>query len=558
MHDLQFVSFNMQFVLRQSIHNEGYLLKQKKTEIMIKLDLKNGIKMMVLGLSFSIGSLFAQVPGEIDHAWAFSGWLGTDHINNKGEIFSDMIMLDNDAFLMVGYTTGANMDMLLAKYNSDGTLDEDFGNAGIAIIDVSLGLNDAAFTATVLWDNKIILAGSTTTMTSIEMVLIRLEENGEMDYSFGTSGIVRYTAGNGTWSSPAVIDILLDNSILVGASIYDGSVWNINILKFNQLGALDVSFGDNGVALLSGVMSNDEVKAMAVNDDGDIYVLGVADFGATEISLIAKFDNTGNLDLDFNTTGIVDYQGAFPTSIFSDMKIGANGKIVVVGYEGENDNYNGMIFCYNEDGTLDASFGTAGKLTLDIGTTNGIFLYKLEMIQDGKMLASGNASGQTLDQIYAFMFNSNGSSDCAFSSCGGVYIDYTNQPSDYICNLLGVMSDGSILLGGHLSSQDIVGENMSIVKVFNTNQSLGFSDNELNEAIITVYPNPTSSSFQIQLNQDEYIMNANLIGMDGRIAQEWNGETSIYHLNDAVASGRYWLNVQTNQTSYKNNLIINK
>lgn len=524
---------------------------------MEKLDLKKSI-LMVTGIVLGFSNSIAQVPGEIDNDWGFSGWISTDHVTNAGEFFYDMITLENDDFLMVGGVDDANLDMLIVKYNSDGSLDESFGDFdGIQRIDLSIGGEDVALSVEELHDGKLLISGSTETANGLDMALIRLEADGSFDYSFGNSGKVLYSSGANTWTFPTQLNVLADNSIIVGASILDGTS-NIGVLKFTQGGGLDLSFGDNGVFIFENLNTDDELTGMEVTDVGEVYTTWIADNGVNKAAILMKLDNTGALDNSFGssgTDGITEYFVA-AENYFNDLKIDENGKIIVVGHEGSGDDFDGIIIRYNADGLIDQSFATNGKITLDIGASDGILLNNLEIIQDGKMLASGNASGQTLKQVYAFMFDEAGNSVCDFSACSGMYASYTFAPVEYKGDLLTLLSDGSILLGGHATSQDFVGEQMYVTKVFNVNQVADLSSQTVDESKISVYPNPTRSQFTIKLNKGEEIVETQLINPQGRTVQSWNEHATNFYLNGNIASGSYYIKVQTNKTVYTNNLTI--
>src|SRR5437867_3015943 len=58
----------------------------------------------------------------------------------------------------------------------------------------------------------------------------------------------------------------------------------------------------------------------------------------------------------------------------------ADGKIVVVGTSGNDF----AIARYNADGTLDTTFGSGGKITTDLGATEGAFAVIIQ--PDGKIV----------------------------------------------------------------------------------------------------------------------------------------------------------------------------
>lgn len=506
----------------------------------------------IAGLLFCNTIVSAQDAGDIDVNWATSGWLVDDHVAGEGEIYTSLKKISNNRFMMVGRTNDANMNMLLALYNADGTLDESFGNQGVSIIDASIGANDAAFDVVELWDGKFLVVGSTTTQASVELIVMRLLEDGQIDNSFGTAGSVRYDAGPGSWSIAKKIAVSQGNNIFIGASIYTGTTFNFAVLKLTQGGGFDANFGSDGLALIEVNVSNDDFKAMHITPTEEVIFVGNLDYGSTNSAVIAKLDNTGDLDVSFNTVGFVEYDNS-DENYFNDLIVDDAGGILVTGHEGSGDNVDGIILKYASDGTLDVTFGTNGKITMDIGSANGIYYNNIAEKADGNYIVTGRAYGQSLNQIHAFTFDANGSPDCEFG-CAGVYHDFTMGIVTMQQNLLEIMDDGSILTGGYLTSQDFVGENMFVVKLLISSQIVGI-DNLEKEIDIVVYPNPTSEYFQISGLENLEVSGVQLIDINGRIIQSWNEATTVYQL-DNLAIGNYFLQVTTKNGALSQMLAI--
>jgi len=101
---------------------------------------------------------------------------------------------------------------------------------------------------------------------------------------------------------------------------------------------------------------------------------------------------------------------------FDDRPIGAfilpDGKILVV--NGSNSANVGQFVRFNPDGTLDSSYGAGGRLTLPIPFISNGFLYKAIRQTDGKIVVVGNDNADGL----IMRFNDDGTFDTSFSGDG--------------------------------------------------------------------------------------------------------------------------------------------
>lgn len=153
--------------------------------------------LLLAGGLFNTQQCKAQQAGDIDENWGVSGWVIDNHVGNIGETFHQIKKMSDGRFLAVGQTTSGNYNMLLAMYNNDGTLDGDFGNFGVLNLDFPEGGYDTAHDAVELWDGKILVVGNSMGAQYVETVVIRLHPNGDIDQSFGTSGVFRFNPKRG-------------------------------------------------------------------------------------------------------------------------------------------------------------------------------------------------------------------------------------------------------------------------------------------------------------------------------------------------------------------------
>jgi uncharacterized delta-60 repeat protein len=139
------------------------------------------------------------------------------------------------------------------EYNSNGTLDSSFGNNGIVVHGNAAGGNGVDVGNSIYVDStgKIYVTGYSYNGRDFDMVIWRYNSNGTLDTSFNGTGIVVYhnaAGGNG-------VDV--GNSIYVDSTgkIYvTGSSWNgrnpdMVIWRYNSNGTLDSSFNGTGIVV---------------------------------------------------------------------------------------------------------------------------------------------------------------------------------------------------------------------------------------------------------------------------------------------------------------------
>jgi uncharacterized delta-60 repeat protein len=99
----------------------------------------------------------------------------------------------------------------------------------------------------------------------------------------------------------------------------------------------------------------------------------------------------GDLDSTFGTGGLVTTDLGGVINEISAIAIDNGGKIVVAGVASVGDTGNDFALArYNTDGSLDATFGTDGKVTTDFnGPTIGP--YALAIDSQDRIVVAGNA-----------------------------------------------------------------------------------------------------------------------------------------------------------------------
>jgi uncharacterized delta-60 repeat protein len=173
------------------------------------------------------GTNFAVVryntDGSLDTSFDSDGTLTTD-ISGDGDIPAGVLIQSDGKILVTGEVDiDANEeDFCLVRYNADGTLDNTFGTGGIVTTDFD-GDNDNPASVILQPNGKIIVAGYSYIGASFpDFSLARYNTDGSLDNSFGTNGLLWTDFGAGV-NTITAIALQTDGKIVAGGSINSGT-----------------------------------------------------------------------------------------------------------------------------------------------------------------------------------------------------------------------------------------------------------------------------------------------------------------------------------------------
>lgn len=158
---------------------------------------------------------FNQSSGGVDSATT------THFYNAASDVAFALAVLPDDKIVLAGNTSSISpnySDYALARYNADGTLDENFGYLGRVLLDAAG--DDIARGVVVQADGKIVAAGNSFVNGKSYFSLVRFNEDGSVDFGFGLFGIVTTElSGNASFNS---INLQSDGKIVAVGSIWNG------------------------------------------------------------------------------------------------------------------------------------------------------------------------------------------------------------------------------------------------------------------------------------------------------------------------------------------------
>ncbi len=356
------------------------------------------------------------------------------------------------SFLFLLFTATAQPNATAAAARP-GTLDETFGEGGKVLLSDITDISSMALQK----DGKIVVTAYSNRVVHNNAV-IRFNQDGTLDTSFGNSGFVGIDF---RIYSVAVQD---DGKIIAGGFRDDymgGDNYNIYLARLLPDGSLDNSFGEKGY--VHDDFGNQEFcYDVQIQPDGKIVAAGTweIEFPAFGDFIIVRYMADGSVDSSFGDKGktITDFgrgEGIATIAIQRDNKIVASGGFYDPGYP---TNTKCAFTRYLPDGTLDSTFGDKGQKLINI-TSSGDAIYEIAALEDGTILGGGYAGQNIFGEkrsLLLLSLNADGSLNKNFGDNGEVITNFDGQTSG--ANAIAVQNDGKIIaVGGWSAIGDTVG-----------------------------------------------------------------------------------------------------
>ncbi len=366
-------------------------------------------------------------------------------LNNSGIVVHDnaaggndwdegvSITTDSNGKILVtgGSYNGSDSDMVIWRYNADGTLDTTFDSNGIVVSDNAAGGNgwDEGVSITTDSNGKILVTGySDNGSGNADMVIWRYNANGTPDTTFDSNGIVvsdNAAGGNGR-DDGNFITTDANGKILVTGYSDNGSNYDMVIWRYNANGAPDTTFDSNGIVVsnsAAGGNGKDIGRSITTDLNGKILVTGGSYNGSDSDMVIWRYNADGTLDTTFDSNGIVVSDNAAGGNDWDEgysITTDSNGKVLVTGNSYNGSNYDMVIWRYNANGAPDTTFDSNGIVVSNSaaggnGRDEG---YSITTDSNGKVLVTGNSNNGSNYDMVIWRYNANGAPDTTFDTDG--------------------------------------------------------------------------------------------------------------------------------------------
>ncbi len=310
-----------------------------------------------------------------------------------GEDVGRAVAIDSQGRIVVAgeARTTADADLVVWRFNPDGTDDDTFGafvsgTSGPRQGYVSHGNaaggagDDTGFAVVIDGSDRILVAGSSFSgLRDPAMVVWRFTADGVLDSSFGddVSGsagprkgfLVQDNVTAGAWDVGVGIRIDGQGRILVAGSSGEAFLPDLVVWRFTPDGALDDTYGDfvtgtagprKGFVVLSNANGGNFPAALALDAMERAVVTGSRDDVTYQDMAVWRLQAVGEADGSWGGQGRVTHDNAAGGSYIDAgmaIAITAAGNILIAGYSDNGTDFDMVLWRYLPDGQLDTAFG---------------------------------------------------------------------------------------------------------------------------------------------------------------------------------------------------------
>ncbi len=298
-------------------------------------------------------------------------------------------------------------------------------------------------------NNKMLIAGYTFTGTYRDTIVARLNADGSFDTSFNTTGY-RVTRMGTNYNRSIGSVIQSDGKFVVaGTARTTGAATSEDFAfaRYNTNGTLDTTFNTTGIKLFDLSGNIDWAFGVAQQADGKLVATGYATVAGHQLIALARLTTAGAVDATFGTAGKVTVAAIGSAGDSSRaILIQPDQKIVIAGAAGSGTSGQLLVIRFNSNGTLDSSFGTNGiAMFSDSRLTSSTPVF-MGLQSSGKIVVGGNGTVNGKGNLLATRFNADGTLDTSYAS-NGVYLERAG-PYSTGTYAGAVASDGSAIFAG--------------------------------------------------------------------------------------------------------------
>ena len=519
------------------------------------------MKALRIVLAFTLIVIFgvntkAQNSGDLDLNFNGSGHLFID-VNGGDELATNVLVQPDGKIIVTGTsTTPTSYDFVVTRRNPDGSPDNTFSYDGVATTLIS-ATGVVSFGSALQPDGKIVVVGYGSFITGTNGIVLRYNVDGSLDNTFGTNGKAELSFAP---NSLALLSVAIqsDGKIVCSGMYHNGTHGDMMVLRLNTDGSFDSSFSSDGLAYFDINATNEAFYDLAIQDDGKIVAVGTTENTASEKEfVVARLNTDGTLDNSFSTNGYTEIDFAGLDNDARAITLSGD-KILVAGYCNTGSHVVMAVGRLNSDGTMDHSFGTMGEMLIPFYSGTVAEAQSICVQQDGRVLVAGSADNGVFKEFGVARLNDDGSLDNSFGSGGKVQTDL----SDYdVAYSVAMQNDGKILMAGRATTTNL---NFAIVRyISGVNIGIGEVATTIGSTFVYPNPiinNEVRVEFELSHSQDVSIQ---LFDLTGKLITTLRPETKMIAGQHSqsftlpnLSTGQYLLRLMTEKGNVGVKLMV--
>ncbi|MDX9896981.1 MAG: delta-60 repeat domain-containing protein, partial [Desulfofustis sp.] len=358
---------------------------------------------MLLFLSGLSGTAVAQSLLVANDEFGSGGLVLTDLGSGFDEALAIAVLADGRVVVAGSSDNGIDRDLAVVRYLPDGGIDPSFVFSAGPVIGAALG-DDVARALTLLEDGSLVLAGSITENGSTAAVLVKLLENGQLDYRFGDQGVVVYrpVGENAIFHD---LHRLADGTLIAAGTRERDNEPSPVLARFSADGSIDPAFGGDGIESFAEVRG--ELYGVAVDASGSLYGCGYSlDESGRSGVLLVRLSTAPAAPIGgaFGESGVITLFDDDEETVAHDIAVQGDGRLVIAGAARPAAGGSSVLVGrFASDGTPDREVADNGLLVYDMGPDSAA--YGIAVLADDTALAAGYHQDESGRDLMVLQFD---------------------------------------------------------------------------------------------------------------------------------------------------------
>jgi uncharacterized delta-60 repeat protein len=240
-------------------------------------------------------------PGSLDTTFGTNGFVTTS-VGATSSSVNGLLVIEDDSIVAIGVASdagGSHDGVALAKYTADGAPVTSFGSNGVlhdpkVATEYGVGAVDQGSKGVVVLSE----------MSPSKAKLRRYLPDGSIDPDFGFAGVAQMPAVTG-FSARSLLAQGSGRLVVVGTALGPSGATHFTAIGFTEDGDVDASFADAGVIVTPSF--DCESVQVALAPPGEIILVAGATYDCADSSnmqpMLVKLGANGGVDLGFGTDG---------------------------------------------------------------------------------------------------------------------------------------------------------------------------------------------------------------------------------------------------------------
>jgi uncharacterized delta-60 repeat protein len=326
--------------------------------------------------------------GDLDPGF---GGDGVVHYEDYDGLALDVLLHDAGNVIVAGRLSGGPAQHGLTRYHPDGTIDRSFGDRGL--VETGIGYIEGG-AAAIAPGGRIVVAGEPAdpaVAARHDILVERYNPDGSLDRTFGDAGRALASFPRDNYVEAAVVGP--DGTITLAGWTNGG--WaqpsDAAVFRFNPDGSLDNGFGAGGRFVRAFASGSDQFSSVALDGDRVVAAGSVTVRTSDTAALLARLTGAGALDGSFGGgDGYVTFDPSRSYDSAADVVLQPDGRVVIAGATGLDavGDYDAFVARYTPSGAPDTTFAGDGDVVFSWGTARNN-ITQTNLLPDGRIIVGG-------------------------------------------------------------------------------------------------------------------------------------------------------------------------